>query len=58
MVNKEIMLKLKYSKITWALLITLMACLLIDVVFKTYDYSTWAFLFAFVVIGLFSKTKD
>lgn len=44
-----------YTKITWALLITLAACLVIDVVFKTYDITTWAFGFAFLAIGLFGK---
>ena len=44
-----------YSKITWALLITLAACLVIDVVFKDYDITTWAFGFALLAIGVFGK---
>lgn len=49
---------LKYDKITWALLITLAACLVIDVVFNTYDLTTWVFAFAFAVIGLCARVKE
>ena len=51
----KIMFKLEYDKITWALLITLASCLIIDVVFKDYDITTWAFTAAFITIGLFSQ---
>ena len=54
-IKELIMFKLQYDKITWALLITLVACLVIDVVFQTYDITTWAFTFAFIAIGLCAK---
>lgn len=47
----------RYTKITWALLITLASCLIIDVVFKTYDITTWAFALAFVAIAAFAEKE-
>lgn len=47
----------RYTKITWALLITLASCLIIDVVFKTYDITTWAFALAFVAIATFAEKE-
>ena len=51
------MFKLQYNKITWALLITLAACLVIEVIFTTYDLTTWAFGLAFIAIALFADKE-